>query len=286
VPDTSGTDTGHRSDHPTLVEFGQGVQFATDGGTRMRQTGWLQAGTVLVAMTLAAGCGGVTQTGTATPAPTTAVATPPAPDPIEQIVAATDATLAAGTTRFTMNVDLTGGGNSAALVDGSGSADLNAQAAEMEMFVAQQPGAPLRKVRTIMAGGTVYQQPDGHDRWFAIDARAVGAQSDPAEQIRQFRDAAKDVRDVGTVEVRGQQMRHYQLTLNPSAQPGATAAPLPPGGVPADLYLDDQGRFARFETRTPAPDQTTVVMTMDFTDYGIPVSIQAPDPGLVDPMPR
>jgi hypothetical protein len=156
----------------------------------------------------------------------------------------------------------------------------------MEMSVAQQPGAPLRKVRSIMTGGTVYQQPDGHDRWFSVDAASIGqAQSDPGEQIRQFRDAAKDVRDAGPADVRGVQMRHYQLTLNPSAQP-AGAAPLPPGGVPADLYLDDQGRFARLETRTPAPNQTTLLLTMDFTDYGTPVSIQAPDPGIVDPMPR
>lgn len=27
-------------------------------------------------------------------------------------------------------------------------------------------------------------------------------------------------------------------------------------------------------------------MTMEFSDYGVPVSVQAPDPGLVDPMPR
>jgi hypothetical protein len=31
---------------------------------------------------------------------------------------------------------------------------------------------------------------------------------------------------------------------------------------------------------------STMLLTMTFSDFGVPVSAQAPDPGLVDPMPR
>ena len=126
---------------------------------------------------------------------------------------------------------------------------------DMEMSVAQQPGAPVQTMRAIMVGGTVYQQPAGHDRWYSADAAALGmAQNNPAEQIEQFRDAAKDVRDAGTAEVGGRTLRHYQLTLNPRPTSTGAAVAVPPGGgFPADLYLDDQGRFARIESRTPAP---------------------------------
>ena len=246
----------------------------------MRRTRWGHFGAALVATTLAAGCGGAAQNGAATPAPepATAVAPAPAADPLEQIVAASEATLAGGSARFSMNMDATRGTESATILTGTGSTDFNAQVTEMEMSIAQQPGAPLQSLRSIMIGSTIYQQPAGHDRWFTADAAALGqTQSDPAEQIKQFRHAAKDVREAGTADVRGQTMKHYELTLTP---PGAAA------GVPADLYIDDQGRFGRIETETPTPNQTTTLLTMDFFEYGVPVSAQAPDPALVDPMPN
>jgi hypothetical protein len=202
-------------------------------------------------------------------------------------VAASEATLAAGSARFTMNMDVKAGAESFTLLTASGSTDFNSQAAEMEMSFAEQPGAPAQTVRTIMIDGTVYQQPAGYDRWFSADAAELGmAQTNPADQIRQFRSAAKDVRDAGTSEVRGQTMRHYELRMVGSPAPAGATAPLPPEGAPADLYLDDQGRIGRFETETPAPDQATTLFAMDFLEYGVPVSAQAPDPGLVDPMPR
>lgn len=255
----------------------------------MRTTRWIRAGVVLVATTLAAGCGGAAGNGSAAPAaePAPAVAPAPATDPLEQVVAASEATLAAGSARFTMSMDATGGGNAFTMLSASGGTDFGAQVTEMEMSLVPQPGAPAQTVRSVMVGGTIYQQPAGHERWFAVDTAALGqAQADPAEQIRQFRNAAKDVRDAGTTEIRGQAMRHYELTLTPTATPPGGVAQLPPGGVPADLYIDDQGRFARIETQTPTPNQTTTVLTMDLFDYGTPVSVQAPDPGLVDPMPR
>jgi hypothetical protein len=256
----------------------------------MASARWIGAGTALLAMALAAGCG-ATQTGAGTPAPAptsaAAQATTPAPDPFEQVVAASEATLAAGSARFTMNMDMTVGAESFSLLTATGSTDFNRQASEMEMSFTEQAGAPAQTVRTVMAGGTLYQQPAGYDRWFSVDAAAMGmAQSDPADQIRQFRNAAKDVHDAGTSEVRGQTMRHYQLKLALPAAPADATAPLPPDGVPADLYIDDQGRIGKVETRTPAPDQATTVLTMDFLEYGVPVTAQAPDPGLVDPMPR
>lgn len=257
----------------------------------MARIRWIGAGTAVLAMTLAAGCGGATQTGTPAPAaaPTTAptTAAAPAPDPLEQVVAASEATLAAGSARFTMTMDLKAGAESSTLLSGSGSTDFNSQAAEMEMSFAEQPGAPAQTVRTIMIGNTLYQQPAGYDRWFSADAAEMGmAQSNPADQIRQFRSTAKDVRDAGTTEVRGQTMRHYELRLTPSSAPAGATAPLPPEGVPADLYLDGQGRIGRVETDTPVPGQGTTLFTMDFLEYGVPVAAQAPDPGLVDPMPR
>lgn len=251
----------------------------------MHRTGPLRAGVVLVAAVLVAGCGGTAGTASAPPQqPAPAVA--PATDPLEQVVAASEATLAAGSSRFTLNIDVTGAGAPFTMITASGASDFASQSAELEMTMAQAPGAPAQTLRSIMVGGTVYQQPVGQDRWFSIDAGAMGpAQSDPAAQIRQFRNSAKDVREVGTADVRGETMRHFELTLVPPANAGGEAAPLPPGGVPADLYIDGQGRFGRLETRTPAPNGSTAVTTMDFFDYGTPVSVQAPDPATVDPLP-
>ena len=252
----------------------------------MRRTQWTRGVTVLVAVTLAAGCGAAAQTGSATPAPAPATTAAPAADPLEQLVAASEATLSARSARFTLNMEVTGGGSSFTFLEASGSTDFDAQIMDTEMSVAQQPGAPVETRRAIVIGGTVYLQPVGYDRWFSADANALGmAQGNPAEQIKQFRDAAKDVRDAGTAEINGRTLKHYQLTLNPRPESTGSAVP-PPGGFPADLYLDDQGRFARIESKTPGPNQATMLMTMELSDYGIPVSVQAPDPGLVDPMPR
>jgi hypothetical protein len=271
---------------PSPVEVGKGVP-SNRWGITMNRTRRTRAGTVLVAIALTAGCGGAAQSGSAAPAPAPATTVAPAPDPLEQIVAASEATLSAGSARFTLNMDVTGGGNSFKFLEASGSTDFNTKVMDTEMSVAQQPGAPVQTRRAIVIGGTVYLQPAGYDRWFSADAAALGmAQNNPAEQIKQFRDAAKDVRDAGTAEVNGRTLKHYQLTLNPRPGSAGTVAPLPPGGFPADLYLDDQGRFARIESRTPGPNQATMQMTMELSDYGVPVPAQAPDPTLVDPMPR
>ncbi|WP_156993619.1 hypothetical protein [Pseudonocardia acaciae] len=251
----------------------------------MRKRGGTWTGAVVLVTLLAAGCGGAAQDGGPSPAggPPT-----PAPDPLEQVVAASEATLSARSARFTMKVDVTGGGNTLTVLTGAGGMDYTAHVADMEMSVVRDPSTPPQRVRSVMIGNLLYQRPAGQDRWFVLDAAAVGqAQSDPAEQIRQFRTRARDVRDLGVAEVNGKAMRHYELTLSTPPMRVGAGAQAPTVDAHADLYLDDQGRFARLLTRTstPTPNQVAL-MTMDLSDYGSPVSVQAPDPRLVESMPR
>lgn len=106
---------------------------------------------------------------------------------------------------------------------------------------------------------------------------------DPAQMVGQLRPSAfRHVTYVGS-DAAG---RHYRATL--VAKNSAMLKGLPPSAlanVPKtmayDVWLDGEGRFAKFQVLVPKASK----MTATYSDYGIDLDISAPDPSQVTDIP-
>jgi LppX_LprAFG lipoprotein len=88
----------------------------------------------------------------------------------------------------------------------------------------------------------------------------------------------------GTETVRGQQLKRYTVTVDASAVPmlkGMPSTASLPKTRTYDLWLDDQGRMAKFKMLM----KKVVSMTLTYSDFGASVDITAPDPSQVQSMP-
>jgi hypothetical protein len=111
-----------------------------------------------------------------------------------------------------------------------------------------------------------------------VDPKALLDQMSPA--------VFKKVIYRGTQTVHGQQVKRYSVTLDTTVSPllegmpkSATASL--PKTMSYNLWLDDQGRMAKFKMLM----KKVLSMTMTYSDFGAPVSITAPDPSDVTSMP-
>jgi hypothetical protein len=106
---------------------------------------------------------------------------------------------------------------------------------------------------------------------------------DPAQLLgRMSPDSFRHVTYVGTDHIG----RHYRATLvtGKSTQleglPSSATANLPKT-MAYDVWLDDEGRFVRFQALVPK----TMKLTATYSDYGTEVHVTAPDPSQVTDMP-
>jgi hypothetical protein len=240
--------------------------------------------TGLVAIALVAGCSG----STGAPAPQAPAASAPA-SPQDEAAALLErmpeATYGAGSARFEMQINISAQGQRATST-GTGSYDFARNIGEltMEGFL----GVP-GQVETITDGNTVYLRPSGQPNWFRAPAGAGPAQVDPAQQLEMLRDAASDLRVVGTEQVRGTETRHITFNFDASqmvqnSAPGASVT----GPVPAEVWIDSDGRARKFHITVPVQQQGTSGesdVTVEYFDFGVPVDVQVPDPATVQELP-
>jgi hypothetical protein len=106
-------------------------------------------------------------------------------------------------------------------------------------------------------------------------------QATPEDAFKAFEQGLRDVRYVGEDTVRGEQLAHYRLTLDPRAAARAEGGPdsngMPHSGrVPreatVDVWLDGDALVHR--VRIDKARQGSAVV--DLTDWGKPVTVEAP----------
>lgn len=97
---------------------------------------------------------------------------------------------------------------------------------------------------------------------------------DPRTTFAAFEAGLRDVTYVGTEPVDGERLDHYRLTVDVAS--AAKAQEMPTTGMPEnvvyDLWLDDEALMRRVEY-TMAQD---VSLVMEMSDWGEPVTIEAP----------
>jgi hypothetical protein len=149
---------------------------------------------------------------------------------------------------------------------------------------------------------------------------------DPSQQLDLLRGVSDEVREVGSTQVRDADVRQYAITIDPQrlaaasgvvVEGGLTQAVLQASGpIPGQVFVDADGRVRRLEVSLETngadlaaspelskilPDnsqvqemlrerRTAMDISIDYFDFGIPVTAQEPDPSTVDtglpfPMP-
>ena len=217
----------------------------------------------------------------------------------QAVLASYTATRDSGSARTAFTI--TGGGQSAS---GQGVGDLRTGDAAGTVTL-----PVVGTVQVLNAGGALYVQvPEqfrqftGGKPWASTDAvnllqlanAALGGIGlnqpfDPAQVLPYVRGVSGQVTDVGHDTVRGAATTHYRAVIdlsrvadraNAEAQPalrGAAAAVRQP--LPADLWVDDQGRLRKLTMTVPGP--TSVTATFELWDFGVRVDAVAPDPDQV-----
>jgi hypothetical protein len=110
----------------------------------------------------------------------------------------------------------------------------------------------------------------------------------PQQGLEYLQGLSGDVQDLGEETVAGQPATHYKASIDytkvldrlPDASPAARDALGKLGTVPADVWIDGQDRVVKMHMTIDGSafgaGAGTAEMTMELTDFGVPVDVQAP----------
>jgi len=178
---------------------------------------------------------------------------------------------------------------------GEGDADYSATPADMTLTMSggMMPG----EIVTTMVGGVMYMQIPGMSadgQYFKIDLNdpnnplgsGLTSQLDPKAMFEQFEDSLTSVTYDGEQDVDGDTADAYSVTVDANAVLEGQGQTMPPGvDMPDDftytVYFADD-KFRRMEI---AMGESLGEVTMDFTDWGKDVSIEAPPADQVTDFP-
>jgi hypothetical protein len=247
--------------------------------------------------------------------------------PAEVAREAPDVTRAAGSSRYALEMTYasTGSptGDSSWTASGTGTYDYARQIGDGRMTTvdAQLPVPPQEMVFT---NNVLYERNVGESRWRKFDfsqlVNTPVGQHDPSRQLDLLRGISDEVREVGTAQVRGEQVRQYAISIDPERL--AASAVVVDGGlvqealraagpVPGQVFVDSDGRVRRLEVSiesngadlAASPEmsrmladnpqlqemlrnqRTTSSVSIEYFDFGIPVTAQEPDPSQIDTSP-
>jgi hypothetical protein len=239
--------------------------------------GIIRVGTALVAAVLVAACAAARPS--TAPAPQQPAAPTSAPVPVatpEAAVAnAATTTFAAGTARFWSSTVLSGAAPESLFIHGA--TDFSRQLTQGEMIT------PQGSFRIVSDATTSYTQPQGESRWLAIPNTGAGGFT-PSQQFDLLAQSVTDLRELDRTEVRGTPVRHLTMLVDLSAVPafaGSPAEGVAEGPQPLELFVDDRGRVNRMQTTIALPEGETLTSSCDYYDFGLPVTVQIPDPRFV-----
>lgn len=228
--------------------------------------------------------------------------------PAQVVRAANKRTTGKETARITMRATATQGGKTEK-VDGDGVIDLRDGTSRMDIGQGQQ------RIEQRVVGKTLYQKPPkeaasqlpGGKSWMKIDLGELeksgggsGQFSDPADSLAYTKALSeKDVKKVGSENVRGTKTTHYRVSLDLAklskgdAQQEKQLRRQLGDTVPVDMWTDKDGVLRRVQTelKFTAPEgsgsgsgggksaQGKVKSVMELSDFGTEVKVKAPAAG-------
>ncbi len=167
-------------------------------------------------------------------------------------------------------------------MDASGDTTYGPDGSEMhlEMTMSNLPGGAMEMV---LVDGTAYMSMPGvtaPGTFFEVDqSNPMFGQLDdglsPADSFAAFDAGLQEVEDLGADEIDGDEVTHYRLEVDAAEALKATGQGTVPGlpeTLSYDVWLDEDDRMRRLTY-----ELTGTELTMDMTDWGKPVTIEAPE---------
>ncbi|MFE7135706.1 hypothetical protein ACFVIM_33120 [Streptomyces sp. NPDC057638] len=223
--------------------------------------------------------------------------------PADQVRAAADTLLTAGSARARTAMETATGGTRVT-IEGAGGYDFRRGMGRLTVVLPRDPAgaAGHRPVTELMTPGALYMKNRGAgvpaDKWVRIDTTTLedgnlvtGGATDPLAAAELLR-GAREVTLVGDERFEGDWVRHFRG----SADIGLAARAAAPfvrdtlvaaakgfawEAVPFDVYLDDAGRLRkvrhRFSFAKDGGAMVTVTSTTVLYDFGTPVAVELPD---------
>ncbi len=222
---------------------------------------------------------------------------------IETLQAAASNSQAAASSRFTMDMDFDIAGEPTTItVDGVmagdgkngelnismpivGSIEERVVDGVIYMNLGSFPGAP-----SAVAGKWVKVDPEQleqHDGTFG-DLADQAESNSPNQGLEYLQGLSGDVEQVGDDTVAGQHATHYRASIDytklvddlPDASAETRDALAKLGTVPADVWIDDNDRVVKMHLTMDVgafgAGAGTAEVSMEITDFGVPVDVQAP----------
>ena len=140
-----------------------------------------------------------------------------------------------------------------------------------------------QEITLVVDDGTAYMSLAGvtpSGKFFEIPANSPVLESlntgslSPAESIKGFEAGLQEVEDLGSEEIGGEPVEHYELTLDAAKTLAATGTKEVPGlpkTLTYDVWLDEQDRMRR-----ATYELSGVEVVMDLTDWGKDITIDPP----------
>jgi hypothetical protein len=211
-------------------------------------------------------------------------------DPGAFVVKLKNAARSITTARFTMDMDL--GGQS---VSAKGAIDMTGDTPAMQLSM-DLTGMGTPTDMRLVDGNMYIQAPGSDGKYLKMDLSDPNGplagygdsllNYDPQSMINSITaDAFKKVTDLGPETVGGQQREHYRVTLDTGAATkifeNLPSTASMPKTLTYDMWLDSQGRMARFKMLLKGVS----AVSASYSDYGADLSITAPGASDIVEMP-
>lgn len=192
-------------------------------------------------------------------------------------------------------------------VTASGAFDFASGSGELEMNLPSEVGGSTfgeGTVRVLVVERAAFVQLPGQDTFIEVPADQLSgsgplAPGNPSDLFAFLVGGPEGVEDLGTEDVRGQPMRHFAVVIDLEAAAEAGGADreqidqtiemLGTSSLPAELWIDEQGRLGRMafsaEIDQPGVGQGTIGVDMQLFDYGVAVDVQRPPPDKITEAP-
>jgi hypothetical protein len=236
---------------------------------------------------------------------------------LDPVASAATKTVEAGSSRVEFTAAMKVAGESVEM-SGSGAFDYSASRGvatyRMQLPMFGEVGMDMRMVGSkifirlpaALSGGiTGGKEWVGMDVGKSLEQAGLGGldftqQQDPTQTLQYLRTASSGVRETGTATVRGAETTRYtgRLDFRKALEAGIEKLELTPGerqqarqgmkwmldqlgagGVPFEVYVDDDGLLRRITmdmSMTMEGRPVTMAMRMDYFDFGLDVDVQAP----------
>lgn len=222
------------------------------------------------------------------------------------VIDSVNSTMADRTAHITMNMSVH---TPAGTVTGTGTGGIDFSGNAMQMQITAGTADQQVTVQAVYLGGLIYENVPGIDQvvpgksWVSIDLSSLGASTgqstaslgttdNPAAMLRLLTQQGNTVVPLGSSSIDGTSVQGYSVTLNSAAIKNQIAnAKLPSwmtaalshvdiGDTTVDVYVDGSGLLRRttisLTETVGSSGKTTVDESLDFSDYGSPVTVSAP----------